>query len=223
MVRATYLTEAVMLARALIERAVTFAYLSVCPEDEWKRYIMYPRQKAYRKLDQQSRGAHPLTIRAGLADIAAVELDSLPEIREALTAFTGRAGKAKTRWTELGVEQMIGAIAEHTQSSGETMLLAYLTIYDDASEALHGTWYGCLLGADADRGVEADALYAACALCLIELAYVLSAVSIACEIAPPIRLDDARFVLATRVLARYALRFGGELRIERCLQSAISA
>jgi len=134
------LNECVMLARALLERAVNFCYLLVCDNDEWKRYWQYTKQKSFRKLNRSFEAAgRKVTMEySGLPDPS---ID--PVLKEAIDAFTGPKGGEKTRWSTTSLSDRIGIIAEKEGVEPAVFLMNEMWVFEDASEALHGTFYGC--------------------------------------------------------------------------------
>ena len=44
------INESYMLARALLERIVNYIFLLYCDEEDYKRYLLYTKQKSYRNL-----------------------------------------------------------------------------------------------------------------------------------------------------------------------------
>ena len=65
-----------------------------------------------------------------------------PELKEAVDIFTSDRGKTKTRWTSKNISSMLESISNNGGLEIGYLMLAKLWIYDDASEALHGTLYG---------------------------------------------------------------------------------
>lgn len=134
------LNECKMLGRALLERSINFVYLLVCEEEEFDRYRNYTIQKAYRRLDRSvTAGQHTFKMTyEGMVDPSEV-----PELEEALDMFTSKRGREITRWTQNGLGDRIEVIDEKSSVSVVPFVLCWHSIYEDASEALHGTMYGC--------------------------------------------------------------------------------
>jgi len=134
-----FLSESYMLARALLEKLINYMYVLVCEEDEYQKYLNYTKQKGYRILNRS------LTVgdqKAELKWSGAVNLDDNPELREAVNQFTSAKGKTITRWTSLSPQKRLAIIRDKGKIKIEGLMLSTLGIYDDASEALHGTLYG---------------------------------------------------------------------------------
>lgn len=134
------LNECVMLGRGLLERSINFAYLLVCSTDEFERYHNYTVQKSYRRLNR-SVTAGEKTIEIGYQ--SEIGPEDIPELAEALDMFTSKRGREITRWTQNGLGKRIEVIGDKSSVSAEPFMLCWLSIYEDASEALHGTFYGC--------------------------------------------------------------------------------
>lgn len=134
------LNETTMLTRALLERLINFCYIIVCNEDEFQKYKSYSLQKAYRKLDRKIEAEkHTL----GVKYAGEINLDTIPEMKSAIAQFTGPKGGEKTRWTDVELSKRVILIGESSKAFDERKwLLSILSFYEDASEALHGTFYG---------------------------------------------------------------------------------
>ena len=69
-------------------------------------------------------------------------LELPPEIAAAVAKFTSDSGREKTRWTNVSLPNRAAVI--EAKLSGTGLFISLLTIYGDASEALHGTLYGAI-------------------------------------------------------------------------------
>lgn len=128
-----------VIARALVERCTNYCYLLLCNEQEFNDYIDYSLNKAGRRLDRSIEVDGTVKARIGLKD-GSVELP--PQVQQAIEKFTSERGREKTRWTNVSLPERAAAVEAHVKGSG--LFMALLTIYADASEALHGTLYGAL-------------------------------------------------------------------------------
>jgi hypothetical protein len=63
-----------------------------------------------------------------------------PEIVAAVAKFTSERGREKTRWTSVSLPDRAAVVEAKLGNTG--LFMSLLTIYADASEALHGTLYG---------------------------------------------------------------------------------
>jgi hypothetical protein len=134
-----YLGESYMLARALLEKLINYMYLLVCEEDEYKKYLNYTKQRGYR-VSKRSLVVGTQKVELKWAD--SVNLDDYPELKEAVSQFTSSKGKAVTRWTSLSLADRLNVIGEKATINITGLMYSMLGIYDDASEALHGSLYG---------------------------------------------------------------------------------
>lgn len=135
-----YLNETFMLARAFLECLINYCYLLVCDQSEYDRFIAHTRQKGFRALRRTVEGSG---LRAELSFTGKVDASEIPGMQEALDLFTGKRGGEITRWTDVSLPERVGELAKRGGSGKPgPLMLALLAIYQDASEALHGTLYG---------------------------------------------------------------------------------
>lgn len=148
-----YGNEIYPIARSLIERLITLYYLQSCDEPELDNYIDYSKQKTFRKF---SRSITINDKRFSIKRIPDINLPEFPELKAAIDKFTSLKKKKQiTRWSKLSLEKKLSVIDYSGETNIALIMIALEVIYDDASEALHGTLYGCTfhLGAyDADQG-----------------------------------------------------------------------
>lgn len=144
-----YLGESYMLARALLEKLINYMYLLVCEEDEYKKYLNYTKQRGYRVLNRSFIAGKQ---KVELKWASSVNLDDYPELKEAVSQFTSSKGKAVTRWTSLSLADRLNVIGEKATINITGLMYSMLGIYDDASEALHGSLYGATFNYGFFRG-----------------------------------------------------------------------
>lgn len=128
-----------VIARALVERCTNYCYLLLCDEKEFTDYVDYSLSKAGRRIDRSIEVHGEVRARISLED-GTVELPL--QIQQAIAKFTSDRGREKTRWTNVSLPERAAAVDARVKTSG--LFMALLTIYTDASEALHGTLYGSL-------------------------------------------------------------------------------
>ena len=133
--------EVFILLRALLEKIITFHYLQICDEDEYENYIKYSKQKSIWKMDRSITAGEKGFSFEMKGDF---NIDNHPDLKEAKDQFTSSKGKPLTRWSPTSIEKKLVAIEKAGLIDVEHLLLATLTFYDDGSEALHGTMYGCM-------------------------------------------------------------------------------
>lgn len=144
-----HVSESYILARALLERIINYTYLLSCDEEEYLRYVEYTKQKGYRVLDRSfTSGKSKVHLRWS----GSINLEEYPELKKAIKRFTSNRGKPKTRWTSKNLSAMVESISNKGGLEIGYLMFAHLWIYDDASEALHGTLYGSTFHVGAFQG-----------------------------------------------------------------------
>jgi len=136
--------DAYIIARALVERVITFLYLQCCDKDEFDNYIDYSTQKVVRKLDQSIQiNDKSYTIKSGYQ----IDLDLSPKLKESVEKFTSKKSRREiTRWSKSSLVTKLEIIDRNSiirDKDFSILLIAFNSIYDDASEAMHATMYGC--------------------------------------------------------------------------------
>ncbi len=134
------IAECYILARSVVERIIIALYLLICDQDEFTRYKVYSNQKAIR---MKNREIEVDTVKAVLKASNYEEMLNNPEVIEALGVFTGPKGRKITRWNTKSLKKMLDSIANRGLDV-RYLMLAMLAIYDEASEVLHGTFYGAV-------------------------------------------------------------------------------
>ena len=133
------LGEAYILSRSMLEKIINYLYILSCDENEYKNYLNYTKQKGY-IIHNRTFTAGSVT--AELKWSAFIDLERYPELREAVDQFTSHKGKTITRWTSRSIAERLAVIENAGLIRTDILVLATLGIYDNASEALHGTLYG---------------------------------------------------------------------------------
>lgn len=134
-----YLNECFMLSRALLERLINYVYLLFCDEKDYSSYLAYTKQKGFRILNRSVTAGD---LKAELRWLGSIDLSKEPELKQAVELFTSKKGRQITRWTSLSLSKMLAVIVEKGGIEIGFLMFAILGIYDNASEALHGTLYG---------------------------------------------------------------------------------
>lgn len=138
-----------ILGRTLVERAINFAFLTICDQSHFADWVSYSRQKALRLTDR--------TINAGtfglhLSRNTEVDPSQTPGLEEDIAKYTGRSGRESTHWTKLSLSDRIGELegkCAHANRLIYELMSAMATVYELGAEAQHGT----LLGAGIQYGV----------------------------------------------------------------------
>jgi len=131
------LNECTMLARAFIERAINYCYLIICDETEFEKFRQYNLQKSFRQSNRKfAAGDFAIEVK-----LQGVQTDDLPpDVKQALDEFTSENGREKTRWTKKSIADRLTAIAASNKVKIAPFVFTVFNVYEDASEALHGTW-----------------------------------------------------------------------------------
>lgn len=132
------INECFIIARSILERTINFCYLLICEDEEFENYLKYSMQKEIRKLDRKIGAQDKFVSLKYEGDI------KIPKnYQEALEKFTSIRGKEITHWTKKNICERSIYIEKQFKEK-PFFLLAVLSIYEDASDALHGTLYGSL-------------------------------------------------------------------------------
>lgn len=131
------INQAYIVSRALLERLTNFCFLQLCTDTEFSDYVDYSLNKAGRSLDRSIEVNGQVKARIALNG---GDFELPPEISAAIAKFTSERGREKTRWTKVSLPDRAAVIEAKLGNTG--LFMGLLTIYADASEALHGTLYG---------------------------------------------------------------------------------
>lgn len=131
------INQAYIVSRALLERLTNFCFLQLCTDAEFSDYVDYSLNKAGRSLDRTIEANGQVKARIALNG---GDFELPPEISAAIAKFTSERGREKTRWTNVSLPDRAAVIQAKLGNTG--LFMSLLTIYADASEALHGTLYG---------------------------------------------------------------------------------
>lgn|GEM_PF-4153041 len=138
-----YCKETYIISRALLEGLITYYYILNSDEETSKNYFHHHLlQKQYRNLERivvQNKNKE-IVIKASNIP----ELDKNPDLKKSVEKYTSARGRAKTRWTNDNLEKMLSTIRENSKINTDLLEVAVNVIYSEASEALHGTSYGCV-------------------------------------------------------------------------------
>jgi len=140
LIRHGLMTEAYIIARAYIERLVNVCYLIVCEQAQFEDYTHFSMQKVHRSVHSKRKAYE------NIGQIIPVpDFSNIPIVAEGLNKYTSQKGKEITRWTTLRIEKRIEAIGEKVKDFNVPIFLTACNyVYEDASEAIHGTLYGAL-------------------------------------------------------------------------------
>jgi hypothetical protein len=139
-----FYSEMIMLSRSLIEKITNFVYLQVAEKNEYQKFLLHPYYRAFHNSDKSKYTAKA---RINILYNGKEGLKSIPKVAEALDAFSET--NSKKDWSSKNVDQKISLISKKTKIKTEFFLINTLMVYSNASEALHGSFYGCALATGA--------------------------------------------------------------------------
>jgi len=136
-----YYTEMMMLARSFIEKIINFCYVMVCDEKEYKKFLLHPLYRAYHQMEK-SKYAGNVKLEIKFSERHLIKNN--PKISEALKLFS--ESNPRLNWTDKNLDKKVAVLKTKTNVNIGIFLMNTLTIYNTASEALHGSLYGCSFG-----------------------------------------------------------------------------
>jgi len=144
----SFTSESVMLARAFMEKITNFCYVSICDEKEYRAFILHPIYKHYHNVGSFQRedeiDFEHLEEYAKAKREKQEKLKGISIVQEALTMFSET--KPYMNWTNKKLHERIEVIEKWGKLLDVFFTLSKLQYYSDASEALHGSLYGCTYG-----------------------------------------------------------------------------
>jgi hypothetical protein len=135
--------EVVMLARAFIEAMTNFCYVSICDEKEYRAFILHPIYKRYHRIGSREIVGSIVDLEKKIAARKQEQeaFKKNPIVKAALELFSET--NANLNWTKKNLRQRIAAIKEWGKVLDFFFSISKYEYYADASEALHGSLYGC--------------------------------------------------------------------------------
>jgi hypothetical protein len=139
----TFTTQSVMLARAFMEKLTNFCYAGVCDESEFRRFVLHPVYKQYHNTAR-------LKMEDGFDNIEETKtarkqqqekLKQRAIVQEALQLSSET--NARMNWTKKTMDERIAVVQQRGKLTDVMFTLNKIQYYADASEALHGSLYGC--------------------------------------------------------------------------------
>lgn len=143
-----FTSESIMLSRAFMEKITNFCYVNICDESEYRAFLLHPIYKHYHyvgsiKLDEDIDLSR-LDDSQKLRETKQQKLKSIPIVQEALEIFSDT--NSRMNWTKKNLNQRIDIIKKRGKLLDVFFTLSKIQYYSDASEALHGSLYGCGYG-----------------------------------------------------------------------------
>lgn len=147
----SFTSEAIMLSRSFMEKITNFCYVSICDEKEYRAFLLHPIYKHYHNicslkdedlcLGTKSINKNLLLEKINERKTKQEKLKKDPIIKEALELFSET--NPNKPWTKKTLNQRIKVIEKWGKLLDVFFTLSKLEYYSDASEALHGSLYGC--------------------------------------------------------------------------------
>ena len=139
----THTREAAMLARSFMETVTNFCYVGICAEKEYRAFLLHPVYKYYHNvgLPKMEDDFDCLNEIIAARKEKQKQLKTIPIVKEALEIFSET--KANLNWSKTNLNQRIEALKKWGKFMDVFFYLNKVQYYSDASEALHGSLYGC--------------------------------------------------------------------------------
>ena len=157
----TFTSQAAMLARAFMETITNFCYVCICDETEYRRFILHPVYKHYHNIvfPKIEDDTELMIEKYEERKEKQKELKKIAVVQEALAMFSET--KSYKPWTNTKLHERIEAIEKWGKLMDFFFTINKIQYYSDASEALHGSLYGCtynlgLFDHDFDRNKEGE-------------------------------------------------------------------
>ncbi len=138
-----FVNEAYILIRALYERCLNYCYLIAAPDDEYMRWAEHSLQKSIRLLRKELVvGNFGMKLEfSGLQEIW-----DRPQVTEIMKKYQRKnSSKEDPQWSKLSrrrIDRIEWLSKNQTDIPWEPFVLMELMFFDEASEAVHGTFYG---------------------------------------------------------------------------------
>lgn len=139
-----FISEAIMLARSFMEKITNFCYVCVCDEREYRAYILHPVYKHYHNTCsyKMEDGIDLIAEKVAERKEKQKRLKEIPIVQEALEMFSDK--KSHLNWTKKSMTERIEVIKNWGKCMDAFFTINKFHYYSDASEALHGSLYGCI-------------------------------------------------------------------------------
>ena len=138
LINSNFIPEAYIISRSFFEKCVNFCYLNICDDKEYEDYIDWFYQKNMRSIYTRQKAFKSIGHEGKLPNIS-----EMTKKIKVLKKFSGKKGGEKPNWTDISIYQRIKFVESKISSFPAPMYFTTMnTIYEDASENLHGTLYG---------------------------------------------------------------------------------
>lgn len=136
-------SESTMLARSFMEKMTNFCYVGICNEQEYQAFILHPVYKHFHNVavPKMEDDLELIAENAVARKEKQNQLRKIPIVQEALALFSET--NPRLNWTRKTLAQRIEAIEKWGKLFDVFFTINKIQYYSDASEALHGSLYGC--------------------------------------------------------------------------------
>ena len=141
-----FTTQVAMLSRAFMETVTNFCYASICDDKEFRAFVLHPVYKHYHNvgIPKMEDSLEDITGHIAKLKEKQEQLKKIDVVQEALSIFSET--KPNLNWTKKRLHERIDAIKEWGKLLDVFFAINKIQYYSDASEALHGSLYGCTYG-----------------------------------------------------------------------------
>ena len=143
LVSAGLANESYILLRSLYERCLNYSYLIVAPEDDFKRWFEHSLQKGYRLLRRELIVSN-FGIKVELKGHE--EIWNTPEVADLMQKYQRKnSKKEKQEWSTITKNRLdrIDWLSKAGKGiAWQPFVFVEALFFDEASEAVHGTFYG---------------------------------------------------------------------------------
>ncbi len=141
-----FYNECVMLARSFFERVTNICYLLLCEEETYKACMHHTIFRQYIKRNNSSKvmkdKQDKMLAKISLRWDGTKNAKKDEKLRKIIDGFKKQR---KTKFPLPKIEKRLGFLNKYKKYINASLFLLYQqTYYDDASEALHGSFYGSL-------------------------------------------------------------------------------
>ena len=140
----SFTSGAMMLSRSFMERVTNFCYVSICDEKEYRAFVLHPVYKNYHNIAMPTleEDLDFMVENEAIRKAIQEKLKQSAVVQEALAIFSET--KSHLPWTKKSMSQRIQVLEEWGKFMDVFFTINQIQYYSDASEALHGSLYGCI-------------------------------------------------------------------------------
>ncbi|RZK26820.1 MAG: hypothetical protein EOO43_01655 [Flavobacterium sp.] len=151
----SFTRESAMLARAFMETITNFCYVGICDDKEYRSFILHPIYKQYHNIgsykmendldfsatDNIEEIANKYKKEKLEKDAKQAKMRESKIVQEALAMFSDT--KPTLNWSKKSLNERLDVLRDWGKFMDFFFAINKMQYYSDASEALHGSLYGC--------------------------------------------------------------------------------